>query len=198
MRTPHTALALVLALGAGLGSAQAQSQSRQFDISFTNVFSSAERGSDENSSFTVQLAPQAYLRALSWTADVTAFEPSWLSELTLELTNTRGEGVQLSPADGLNAAGRQLTSGRLDLVNTGLGFRLLADGRLQLAFTDAVDDLPGLPDGRWNSATLHIDYTAPVPEPAAGLLLATGLAGLAALAVRRRRAAPAVCRAAAA
>lgn len=187
MTISRTAVALALALAAGLGSTQAAAQTRTLDISFSNLYSNAESGSDQNSAFTVQLVPQAYLRALSWTADLTAFEPSWLSEIALALTNSAGEGVLISPADGYNLAGHQAVSGSLDLVNNGLGFRLLADGQLQLSFVDTVDDLAGLPDGRWNSGTLHISFSAPVPEPAAAWMLMVGAAGLAGLGWRQRR-----------
>jgi hypothetical protein len=188
MRSPSS-LAAVAAVTAGLAllaaTPAAQAAQQTLKIEFSNLPSFDEAGSVDNVGLVYTLAPQAYITGLSWSVDIAAYDPSWLSELTLDLTSSSGEGVQLSPGDGSNVAGNMLASGQLDLVNNGLAFRLKNDGRLLLSFYDAVNDLPGA-DGRWNAGVLQVNYTAPVPEPAsAGLLLA----GLLATATWRRRAA---------
>jgi PEP-CTERM motif len=184
MRTPSTAAAWAvgLALIATLPNALAATDPPLVDhtlvIEFSNQYSADVKGSAENTTLVYRVAPQAWITGLSWSVTATAFDPSWLSELTLDLSNSLGEGVQLSPADGINNAGSLTTSGQLDLVNSGLGFRLRPDGRLKLEFYDAFDDLAGAPDGRWSSGLLQVHYlAAAVPEPAsAGLLLAGLLA----------------------
>lgn len=189
MRTAPTlpAWALGLALMASLPSALAANAAATTEpplvdhtlvIEFSNQYSADVLGSAENTTLVYRVAPQAWITGLSWSVTATAFDPSWLSELTLNLSNSLGEGIQLSPADGVNSAGSLSTSGQLDLVNSGLGFRLRPDGRLTLEFYDAFDDLAGAPDGRWSSGLLQVHYlAAAVPEPAsAGLLLAGLLA----------------------
>ena len=116
---------------------------------------------------------------------LTAYEPSWLSEMTLALTNSNGEGLLLLPAGDLQGAGSLATSGQIDLVNNGLAFRLRGDGALALEFYQRGGRSGGPSDGRWSSGQLHIAYIAPVPEPAAAALLLLGLIGVAALGRRR-------------
>jgi hypothetical protein len=157
-------------------------------IEFSNLPSFDEKGSADNTSLVYTLAPQAYITGLRWSVNLSALDPSWLSELTLDLTSSSGEGVQLSPGDGSNVAGTLQASGQLDLVNSGLGFRLQDDGRLVLEFYDAVNDLPGA-DGRWASGQLQLTYTAPVPEPASAGLLMAGLLAVGAWRARGRPAA---------
>lgn len=186
MRFHHLAAACVVCIS-GLLAPAVQAATDTLVINFNNLYSTDVKGSADNTLLTYTLAPGAYLTGVSWVVQMTAFDPSWLSEMTLELTNSRGEGVQLSPAADLNAAGNLAVSGQTDLVNTGLAFRLGDDGQLQLELFDAVDDLAGQPDGRWSSGLLRFDYTAPapVPEPASAALLLAGLTGV--LAVRRRQ-----------
>lgn len=154
-------------------------------IEFSNLPSFDEKGSVDNTSLVYTLAPQAYITGLRWSVNLSALDPSWLSELTLDLTSSSGEGLQLSPGDGSNLAGMLQASGQLDLVNNGLGFRLQDDGRLVLEFYDAVNDLPGA-DGRWTSGQLQLTYTAPVPEPASAGLLLAGLLAVGAWRARGR------------
>jgi hypothetical protein len=194
MRAPFALVAWSLALGLTATAPAALAAETLVDhtlvIEFNNLYSADEKGSSDNTTLVYHLAPQAWITGLSWTVNVTAYDPSWLSELTLDLTNTQGEGIQLSPADRVNNAGSLITSGQIDLVNNGLGFRLQSDGRLTLEFYDAYDDLAGAPDGQWSSGLLQVHYlAAAVPEPApAGLLLAGLLAAATWRGASRRRA----------
>ncbi len=195
MRTPFAMASWALGLGlmAAAPAALAVTAPVLVDhtlvIEFSNQYSADVKGSDENTTLVYRLAPQAYITSLQWSAAVTAFDPSWLSEMTLDLTNSLGEGVQLSPAEGVSASGTHTASGQIDLVHSGLGFRLQPDGRLKLEFYESFDDQLGAPDGRWSSGLLQIHYmAAAVPEPAsAGLLLAGLLAAGAWRTVARRR-----------
>lgn len=177
------AVAAGLVLLAAAPAALAASQTLK--IAFSNLPSFDEAASADNVSLVYTLPSQAWITGLSWSVNLTALDPSWLSELTLDLTNSGGEGVQLSPGDGSNAAGTLQASGALDLVNSGLGFRLKNDGQLRLSFYEAVNDLPGA-DGRWNSGLLQVSYTAPVPEPGSAGLLLAGLVAAGAWRLRRK------------
>jgi hypothetical protein len=156
-------------------------------VDVSGHLSQGTQGDADNERSTLQLAPGAYLMRLSWTLDLTAHDPSWLSELTLALTNSAGEGLAFSPLDGVNTAGSQQAQGVIDLVNSGTSFRLLADGLLNLEYFDSADDLAGAADGRWDGGTLRITYSAAVPEPGGAALLALALAGLAFTRPRARR-----------
>lgn len=188
MKLPHLAAALLLA-GTALTS-PAQAADGTLSIEFRNLYSTGLQGDADNTTLSYRLPAQAFITGLSWTVDVQAFDPSWLQELTLALTASSGEGVQLSPATDMATAGSWQGQGRVNLVDSGLGFHLGSDGRLNLELYDAVDDLAGLPDGRWRSASLQVAYTAAVPEPASIALLMAGL-GVVGLRQRRSRALPA-------
>lgn len=175
-----------LSLAAALAAPTA-AQADTFTFSFDNVPSQGESGSADNASFTFLLGANAFLTGFTWSVDVSAYDPSWLSELTLEFTNSSGEGVEFSPAPDTDAPGNHVTSGSVDLINTGLSFRLKQDGALHLDFYDAYDDMAG-PDGRWNTGTLTFQYTPAVPEPSMAVMMLAGLGACGFVAARRRRA----------
>ncbi|MBP6900776.1 MAG: PEP-CTERM sorting domain-containing protein [Burkholderiaceae bacterium] len=179
-------LAAALA-GAGLGAQAVEQAPGTLQLAFSNIYSVGLSGDSDNTTWTAWLPTGATITRLSWQVTVEAFDPSWLQELTLALTNSAGEGVQFSPALDIAESGSHQSSGQIDLVNSGLSFAVGSDRRLHLEWYDAWDDLDGLPDGRWTQASLQIGYTAPVPEPASAALLLAGLLGVAGAASRRRR-----------
>ncbi len=176
------ALAATLAL-AGTTNALAL---ERFDFDFTNIYSFGEKGDAGNSTLTFDLGPDAQVVRIDWNVDLTAFEPSWLDEMTLELTNDIGEGFALRPLSDVADSGTGSAAGSFSLLNAGLAFSTRDSGQLNFEFFEFFDDAPDMVDGRWNAGSIGVIYataTSPIPEPAPLALFAAGVAGL----VARRR-----------
>jgi PEP-CTERM motif len=187
--TRWRSLAAGLALGLALGPFASTASAASFTFSFDNLYSVDELGADGNVRLTHDLGAGAYITAFQWDVVVSAFDPSFLSELTLDFTASSGVGVSFSPAGEAYESGELASSGSVNLVNAGQAFTLGNDGLLHLEFHEFYDDDTGLPDGAWNTGTLTFQYVSAVPEPGTLALWAGGVLGLAA--VRRRRLAPA-------
>lgn len=173
-----------IALAALAGGAHAET----FTFDFENLYSVDDKGADGNARLSFELGAGAFITGFGWDIDVTAFDPSFLSELTLDFTNTLGVGAAFSPAPEAYASGSWAGAGSVDLVNTGVSFHLQPDGMLHLEFHEFYDDEAGVPDGLWRSGSLSFDYVAaPIPEPATYALWASGLLAVAAWRGRRRR-----------
>lgn len=165
-------------------------------VDVSGAESNGPQGDPLNTTITIDLAAelgaasgtQVNVDGLGWDVTIEAFEPSWLSEATVAFDNSVGTTqLNLSPGAGDDFFGEETYSsgGIVDLIAPGYDFSL-TDGVLVLEFYDSFDD--GLsPDAIWRSGVLTIEAFlagAEVPAPAAIVLLATGLAGIA---VRRRR-----------
>lgn len=172
-----TALSLAVV---GFSAAQAAS----FDLNFDNIYSYNEKGDADNTTLTFDIGPRSFITGFSWSVDVTAFDPSWLSELTVEFTNSAGEGFEFSPIS-VDASGTQSSSGSFDLLNQGLAFYTRNDGKLNLEFFEFYADFDAAPDGKWNTGQFSIIY-APIPEPATLAMFGAGLLTVLSLGRRRR------------
>lgn len=167
-------------------------------VDVSGVESNGPQGDPLNTTITVDLAAelgaasgtQVNVDGLGWDVTIEAFTPSWLSEASIAFDNSGGTTqLILAPGagDDLPGVGTYSSGGIIDLstVSPGLNFSL-SDGVLVLEFFDSFDD--GLdPEAIWRSGTLTIEAFAAdvdVPAPAAIVLLATGLFGVA---LRRRR-----------
>lgn len=166
----------------------------QITVDIGNVDSVGEIGNPGNSVINQFIGANSYLTGISFNVNVTAYRPSWLDEMGLSITNSKGtEGIFFYPGIGDIFAGTSTYSGSADLVALGLDFFVGNDGILRLEFFEDFDDFGVNPDGRWNSGTITFEYTpqevaGEVPEPATALLLGGG-AMLMGFAGRRRRAA---------
>lgn len=168
-----------------------------YTFNATNVPSIGALNAAGNPVYEINVGANATIISASYNVNITAFSPSWLSEMRFAFTDSGfTEGVVLTPGVGVNAAGTASYSQTVDLVAQGLSFSVGADGILRLEFYESFNDASISPDGIWNSAsfTFNTDAVDPgpggnVPEPATGLLMGAGLALMGYTARRRRNAA---------
>ena len=147
-----------------------------------------EFGNAGNDVYEINVGANATITSVSFNVNLTAFPPSFLSEMFLAFTNSSAtRGGNLQPGVDVNVAGTQTFTGMEDLVADDFIFSVDADGILRLEFYESFDDESVSPDGVWNFGTITFNTDAgEVPEPATGMLIGAGLA-LMACTTRRRR-----------
>lgn len=164
-------------------------------IVINGIQSYGELGQPENPVYTFDVGANATVTSVSYNVNLTAFTPSWLSEVGLAISDSaQSDGVALTPGFGVDESGTGTYAAFADLVAQDLSFSVGDDGILRLEFYEGFDDENVSPDGIWNFGTVTFNFAgdavdpgADVPEPATGLLLGAGLAAMG-YAARRRRA----------
>jgi PEP-CTERM motif len=159
-------------------------------INVAGITSIGEEGAPGNSVLTFNVGAGASVIGIGWDVNVSAFDPSWLSELTVGFGSSSVSELVLAvgagdDGPGLNAA--YTSEGVVDLVGLGFNFNVGADGVLRVEFFEGFDDASVSPDGIWNSGALTIQVAA-IPEPATYGMMALGLLAVGGLARRKTRA----------
>lgn len=181
IRNIGLAVALVL-LGAA-GQAQA---AVALTVNLAGIESRDAQGSTDNVVLVLDAVPGATVDMISWDLTLSTVGASWLSEATLLIRNSAGDGVAFNPGFGDDASGSDSYFGTAGLVSLGTAFTVLADGKLYLEFYETYDDASLAADAIYGRGSITLAAIGVVPEPAAYSLLALGLLGLAATTRRRR------------
>ncbi|WP_137171615.1 PEP-CTERM sorting domain-containing protein [Massilia sp. HP4] len=152
-------------------------------IDVGGIQSGGQFGDSRNTVYSYNVGAGATILSVNYSFNVTAYSPSWLSEIGFAISDSSvTEGVLFTPGFLSDFGGTASYSDNVILADEGLGFNVGADGLLRVEFYDDFNDSAVNPDSIWNFGTITITYspdidppTTDVPEPATALLMGAGI-----------------------
>lgn len=152
------------------------------------ITTNGEQGDPANTVLFFDLGADAQVTGIGYNVDLTAFDPSFLSEITVSFSSSdaTSAGVILTPGFDRpeSGSGSFSSNGIIDLAASGLNFNVGDDGKLRVEFYEGVNDAGVSPDGMFNSGTFSVQYAA-APECSTWVFVSGGLGAL--LIQQRRR-----------
>ncbi len=181
------ALMFFAAVAAALASGAASAANKTQVVNVAGIQSYDLYGEAGNTVVELNLGALAQVTSIAWNFNITAYDPSWLADMEAHFSSSAGsDGVVFTPSDTFNS-GSEHHEGSANLVDLGLDFKVGADGKLRIEFSENYKDLnPGEADGQWDSGSFTIGYVSAVPEPSTYGMLLLGLAAMGAVARRRQ------------
>ncbi len=142
----HAALvALSIAALAPQAAAQAV-----INIPINNIDSGDLLGSGFNPVLIITLPAASAVTRIGWNLKQTAYTPSWLSEMAIQLSDSPVTSAFSIRPSSTGASGTELNILALtSLSSLGIPNLLLPNGQLRLEFYETFDDFPLGPDGIW-------------------------------------------------
>lgn len=156
-------------------------------LNVAGIQSYDSQGEPGNTVIELNLGAQSMVTSLAWNVDITAYAPSWLSEMEVHFTSSNGGGVIFTPSF-TSASGSEHLQGSASLEDLGLAFEVGSDGKLRIEFSEGFKDMnPGEADGQWDAGSFTIGYVSAVPEPSTYAMMLLGLIAVGAVARRRQQ-----------
>jgi len=149
-------------------------------VDVAGIQSFGEFGDADNTVLTFDVGANSTITSVSYSFGLTAYDPSYLSEMVVGFTDSNLFGVFFTPGLFEGFPGSAIYEGSVDLVEIGLSFNVGADGILRLEFFEDWDDFLGA-DGQWDFGTITFGIepvAGEVPEPGSILLIGAGLAAM--------------------
>jgi hypothetical protein len=161
-------------------------------VDVTGVQSFGVQGDPGNTVLSYNVGANAAITSITYNVNLTAYDPSWLSEIGLFFSGSDLGGVEFVPGFSMDEPGTATFVAYFDLIASGDAFAVREDGILRLEFFEAFNDSAVTPDGQWNFGTITFGINetpvSDVPEPGTTALFGAGLMLMAYAARRRRRA----------
>jgi hypothetical protein len=154
-----------------------------FDVNVSSIVHNNTQGSSWNKSMRLDVGEDMWVTGLGWDLNATSVDPMLLSDVSIAIFNSLGEGVILNPFEGQEfvGAGASNSGEMINLILADQEFEI-SDGQIFIEFFLPVNPIAG-PEATYGlGSMLHLQVSS-VPAPGT---LALGMGALGMVARRRR------------